>query len=118
MSYIQALYHVVICTKHRDMTINNSNKVQLYKYIWGVINNYNCKLIKMNGIPNHIHLLIELKSTIAITDLVRDIKRASSIYAKQSNLFPLFISWSAEYAAFSVSYSMREFVAHHIRPMI
>lgn len=114
MSYIQSLYHVVICTKHRSMTIPTLSKTQLYKYIWGIVNKRNCKLIKMNGIPNHIHLLIELKSTIAIADLVRDIKRASSLYAKQSGLFPMFEGWSAEYAAFTVSYSMKEKVINYI----
>ncbi len=114
MSYIQSLYHVVICTKHRSMTIPTPIKAQLYKYIWRIINKSKCKLIKINGIPNHIHLLIELKSTIAIADLVRDIKRASSLYAKQSGLFPMFEGWSAEYAAFTVSYSMKEKVIKYI----
>ena len=114
MSYVQSLYHVVICTKYRAMTIDNANKTHLYKYIWGIINNSNCKLIKMNGIPNHIHMLIELHPTVAIADMVRDIKRASSHYAKQSELFPLFDGWSAEYAAFSSSYSMKEKIIKYI----
>ena len=114
MSYVQSLYHVVICTKHRAMTINNENKTHLYKYIWGIINKSSCKLIKMNGIPNHIHMLIELHSTVAISDIVRDIKRASSHYAKVNDLFPLFNGWSAEYAAFTCSYSMKDKVIDYI----
>ena len=114
MSYVQSLYHIVICTKHRAMTIEHANKDNLYRYIWGVVNNNKCKLITINGIENHIHLLVDLHSQVSISDLVRDIKRASSHYAKQSELFPLFDGWSAEYAAFSSSYSMKERIINYI----
>ena len=114
MSYVQSLYHIVICTKHRAMTIKHANKDNLYRYIWGVVNNNKCKLITINGIENHIHLLVDLHSQVSISDLVRDIKRASSHYAKQSELFPLFDGWSAEYAAFSSSYSMKERIIKYI----
>lgn len=114
MSYVQSLYHVVICTKYRAMTINSDNKEHLYKYIWGVVNKNKSKVIAINGIPNHIHMLVELHPTIAIADLVRDIKRASSYYAKGSELFPLFDGWTAEYAAFSASYSMKDRIVQYI----
>lgn len=96
------------------MTINNENKILLYKYIWGIINNSSCKLIKVNGIPNHIHMLIELHPTVAVSNLVRDIKRASSHFAKGHELFPLFDGWSAEYAAFSCSFSMKDKILNYI----
>lgn len=114
MSYVQSLYHIVICTKYRAMTIDNDNKEHLYKYIWGIINKNKCKLIKINGIPNHIHMLVETHPEVAIANLVRDIKRASSYYAKQSELFPLFDGWSAEYGAFSSSFSMKERIISYI----
>ena len=115
MSYVQALYHIVICTKYRSMTIDNANKTALYKYIWGVIDNCNCKLLKINGIPNHIHMLVELHPTVCMSDLIRDVKRASSLYAKESGLFPLFDGWSAEYGAFTCSYSMKERIEKYIQ---
>lgn len=114
MSYVQSLYHIVICTKYRAMTINNANKEHLYKYIWGVVNKSKCKLISINGIANHIHMLVEVHPMVAISDLVRDIKRASSYYAQKSEFFPLFEGWSAEYAAFSSSYSMRDKIINYI----
>lgn len=114
MSYVLSLYHIVICTKYRAMTIDSTNKEHLYKYIWGIVNKNKCKLIQINGIENHIHLLVEVHPLIAISDLVRDIKRASSTYAQKSELFPKFVGWSAEYAAFSSSYSMKEKIINYI----
>ena len=114
MSYVQSLFRIVICTKYRAMTIDNANKEHLYKYIWGIINKSRCRLIKMNGIPNHIHMLVEVHSEVAVADLVRDIKRASSYFAKQSDMFPLFDGWSAEYAAFTASYSPKERIVNYI----
>ena len=115
MSYVQSLFHIIICTKYRAMTIDNANKEHLYRYIWGVVSKSKCKLVKINGIENHIHMFIEVHPTVAVADLVRDIKRASSYYAQKSELFPSFVGWSAEYAAFSASYSMKDKIINYIQ---
>ncbi len=114
MSYVISLYHIVIGTHHRRMTINSTYKEDLYKYIWGIVEKSNCHVICINGIPDHIHLLVELNATTCIANLVRDIKRASSIWIKASGKFPLFDAWGKEYAAFSCSKGMCETVKSYI----
>ena len=115
MSYTVSLFHIVIGTHQRKMSINEKHKTELYKYIWGIIEKCNCKLICINGIPDHIHLLVDLNSTISIAQLVRDIKRFSSLWIKSSEYFPLFDGWGKEYAAFSCSKSMSEQVQNYIK---
>jgi REP element-mobilizing transposase RayT len=101
MSKVQNITHIVINTKNRQMTITEANKRQLYAYMWGVMKKLNCHLYWMNGIPNHIHILVDLHSTISVAFFVQEIKRTSNKWIKQSGLFPNFDSWSKEYCAFS-----------------
>lgn len=59
MSYVNALYHVVICTKYRRKTINPVYEEDLYRFLWKMIEKDNCKLLRIGGIENHIHMLYD-----------------------------------------------------------
>ena len=116
MSTVKALYHIVINTKSRKMTITEENKRELYKYIYGIINSYNCKLIRMNGIANHIHILLQLHPTVALSNLMHEVKRSSSIWVKEHNdLFPFFDGWGKEYAAFTCSFKDQNTIIDYIK---
>ena len=65
------------------MTIPEETSEYMYRYIWSIIKSRGCKLYRINGTCNHIHMLIELSPTMALSDLVRDIKQGSSKWAKQ-----------------------------------
>ena len=73
MSAVSSMYHVVINTYRRQMTIPDETSEHLYRYIWSIVKSRGCRLYRINGIGNHIHMLIELSPTIALSDLVRDI---------------------------------------------
>ncbi len=57
----------------------------------------------INGVPDHIHILLNLSPTVALSDLMREIKSRSSVWMKSSGMFPLFDGWEREYGAFSIS---------------
>ena len=80
MSYVIQLTHIVINTKERRMTLAQENKNELFKYIWGIITNKNCRLYRINGIGNHIHMLVGIHQSISLMELVREIKRSSSVW--------------------------------------
>jgi putative transposase len=103
-SYRQLLYHLVFRTKDSLPVINQENVGQLYSYITGIIKNKNSHLYRINGIENHLHILTDLHPSIAVADYVREIKVSTSIWMKNSNLFPHFNGWADGYGAFSVSY--------------
>ena len=103
MSKVQSFYHIIINTKGRRMTLNEGSKKKLYTFMWGVIKNMNTRLIWMNGIPNHLHLLVDLPSSLAISNFVQELKRSSSVWLKESPDFPYFDGWGKEYCAFSKS---------------
>ena len=82
MSAVSSIFHVVINTYRRQMTIPDETSEHLYRYIWSIVKSRGCRLYRINGIGNHIHMLIELSSTMALSDLVRDIKQGSSKWPK------------------------------------
>jgi REP element-mobilizing transposase RayT len=101
MSKVQNITHIVINTKNREMTITEANKRELYAFMWGVMKKLRCHLYWMNGIPNHIHILVDLHSTVSVALFVQEIKRTSNKWIKDSGLFPNFEKWGKEYCAFS-----------------
>jgi REP element-mobilizing transposase RayT len=77
---------------------------ELYGYITGIIKNKNSHLYRINGIENHLHILTDMHPSIAPADFMREIKASSSLWMKNSTLFPLFIGWEEGYGSFTCSY--------------
>jgi putative transposase len=105
-SFRQVYYQIVFGTKYREEAINPEHETELYKYIWGIINKKHCKLYRINGMADHIHILSDLHPSVCLADYVKDIKVASSIWMKECGKFPLFSGWQEGYGAFT--YSVRE----------
>ncbi len=105
MSKVSALYHIVINTKNREMTIPKAARTDLYKYISGIVTSKQSELIAIGGIENHVHMLINLSSTISLADFMKSLKQSSSVWMQDRDSFPRFKGWGKEYFAFSVSYS-------------
>lgn len=103
MSRVEAFYHIVITTKNRQMTITEEHKRELYGYMWGILKRKRCVLLRINGIANHIHILTSLNPNIALSELMRDLKRSSSEWLKHNPIFPYWGGWESEYAAFTCS---------------
>ena len=102
MSKTKSLHHIVFATKYREMTIPEEYKKDLYAFIFGIIRNKKCFLLRMNGIGNHIHLLVDLHPSVALADLVRDVKQWSSNWLKGNPKYPCFDSWGEGYYAVSI----------------
>ena len=116
MSAVTAIYHIVINTHAREMTLPLTYSDQLYRYIARVIQSHDSILYAINGIENHIHLLIQLHPSVCLSDLVRDIKLSTNQWIKQNrNLFPQFMGWGKEYGAFTYALRDKEMVANYIR---
>jgi len=115
MAYTQILYHIVLRTKRSEPSIAQENVSSLYKYIWGTIKNKKGKLYRINGMEDHIHILSDLHSSVALADFVKSIKVATSVWLKQSTDFPAFQGWSDGYAAFTYSYKEKEVLINYIK---
>lgn len=116
MSAVTAIYHIVINTHNREMTLPLESCDNLYRYIAQVVNNSQSTLLAINGIENHIHLLINLQPSVRLSDLVRDIKLSTSQWIKRNLVsFPQFNGWGKEYGAFTYALRDKEMVANYIR---
>ena len=115
MSHRQILYQIVFGTKNRERTINEENSTELYKYIWGIVNKNNCKLYRINGVEDHIHILSDLNPSLSLAAYVKDIKVASSIWLKESGKFPKFKGWQEGYGAFTYSLNEKQTIINYIK---
>jgi len=114
-SYRQIYYQIVFGTKYREATINTNNEEYLYKYIWGLIENKQCKLYRINGMPDHIHIFSDLHPSLCIADYVKDIKVATNIWMKDCGKFPLFRGWQEGYGAFTYSIREKDMIINYIK---
>lgn len=114
MSYVQSFYHLVFSTKYRRMTLPLAISDSLYRYLVGIARNLDSYVLKINGIENHVHILVSLSSKVALADFVRELKRASSIWLKEQLDFKDFQGWGKEYFAASVSRVNVEAVSEYI----
>ena len=113
-SYTNLIYHIVFSTKNREPTITPEREERLYEYIGGIIRGLGGILLKINGVADHIHILVKLRPDKSVSDVLRDLKANSSGW--MHSVFPdaADFSWQNGYGAFSVSESQVDVVANYI----
>jgi len=114
-TYTQLYFHVVFAVNGRENYISIKWKNELYKYITGIVSNKNQKLMIINGMPNHIHLLIGTKPNCNLSDLVRDIKANSSKWINKKKLIVGKFEWQIGFGAFTVSQSQIPKIINYIK---
>ncbi|MDR0792369.1 MAG: IS200/IS605 family transposase [Chitinophagaceae bacterium] len=107
--YIQ----VVFAVKGRQSFIQHSWEENLYKYITGIVQTKQQKMIAINGMPDHIHFFIGMKPSCNLSDLVREIKKSSNEYIKENNFCNGF-HWQEGFGAFSYGHSQLNDVARYV----
>lgn len=114
-TYSQLYIQIVFAVKGRQNLISNSWKDELFKYITGIITNEGQKLIAINSVSDHIHILVGLKPNKAISDLVRDIKANSSRFINEKKWVNGKFEWQTGFGAFTYSHSHLTNVIHYIQ---
>lgn len=114
-TYTQLYFHIVIVVKGRQNHISLKWKDELYKYITGIITNKSQKLMILNGMPDHLHLLIGTKPNCTLSDLVRDIKANSSKWINERHLVTGKFEWQKGFGGFTVSQSGVKNVIEYIK---
>lgn len=104
-TFSQIYIQVVFAVKRRQSLIKAEWKDELFKYITGIVSNKGQKLIAINGISDHIHILIGLKPSCCLSDLVREIKKSSNDFINEKHFSPFKFSWQEGYGAFSYNHS-------------
>ena len=113
-AYTQLYIHLVFAIKYRERLLTKEIRTELFKYISRIISNRKHKAIIINGMADHIHILIGLNPNDKITDLVACIKRESSSLINEKKFFHGKFYWQDGYGAFSYSRSMLDIIYRYI----
>lgn len=113
-TFTQIYLHLVFAVQDRISLIRPEWKEELYKYVTGIVQNQKHKLITINGMPDHLHLLIGYKPHQLIPDLLQDIKGSSSKWINIKRFTKGNFTWQEGYGAFSYSHSQIDQVAKYI----
>ena len=104
-TFSQLYIHYVFAVKGRQNFILHSFEDEVYKYIAGIIRNKDQKPLAINGMPDHVHVLVGLKPAMRISDLIRDVKNNSSNFINEKRWLKQKFSWQEGYGVFSYSES-------------
>jgi REP element-mobilizing transposase RayT len=112
-TYLSLHYHLVFGTKYREPAIAAEWRSRLHEYLGGTISGLGGFPQGVGGVADHVHLLVGLKATHCLADVLRELKKASSAWVhKQIGLASF--AWQEGYAAFTVSATARESVQKYI----
>ncbi|MFN8276657.1 MAG: IS200/IS605 family transposase [Chitinophagales bacterium] len=113
-TYTQIYIQVVFAVSFREGLIHPKWEEELYKYIAGIVRKKGHKLIAINGMPDHVHLLMGITGDCRISDLVREIKKASTQFINDRGFVKVKFKWQEGYGAFSYSRNSIGKVASYI----
>jgi REP element-mobilizing transposase RayT len=114
-TFSQLYIQIVFAVKGRQNFIKPSFEQELYKYISGIITGKEQKSLAVNGMSDHVHVLVGLRPSMRISDLVRDIKNNSANFINDHDWLKNHFSWQEGYGAFSYSQSQFGRVIDYIK---
>jgi REP element-mobilizing transposase RayT len=109
---VDLFVHIVFCTKKRAPYIHPSIESRLHSYLVGIAQKRKTKILRINGMEDHIHILINLHPSVALSDLIKELKAYSTSWMKK-NGYSIF-AWQRGYGGFSYSKSMIGDVMNYI----
>lgn len=113
-TYSQINIHAVFAVKDRKNVLSGSIRIELYKYLYGILRNLGQYPLAINGYKDHVHIFFELQPTKCLSDIMRDIKTNSSKWINENNYVKGRFSWQEGYGGFSYSKTQRDSVIKYI----
>ena len=112
-TYLSLHYHLVFSTQNREAIIAPEWRARLHDYLGGTVRGLGSYPEGVGGVADHVHLLVGLKATHCLSDVMRELKKASSTWVHEEVGLRSF-AWQEGYAAFTVSATSREAVRSYI----
>jgi len=114
-TYTRIHLHVVFAVKFRQALISKEWKERLHQYITGIIQRYQHKVLAINSMPDHVHILFGMRPDQSLSELMRMVKGDSSEWINQNKLSPYPFRWQEGYGAFSYAPSQLPEVVQYIQ---
>jgi putative transposase len=100
-SYTQIHIQCVFAVSRRESLIKNPWKTDLFRYMTAIIQNKGHKVLAINGMTDHMHILFGMKPMQALADLMRDVKTISAKWINSKGYLHGKFEWQEGYGAFS-----------------
>ncbi len=114
-TYTQILYQIVFGSKDYTYFLNPENRGLLFGYIVGMLKKRDCHPYQVGGFGNHVHLVTHISPKVCLSDLVREIKKASHEMMKNDrSLFPGFRGWQVGFGAFTYQISLKNVLIEYV----
>lgn len=114
-TYTQIYVQIVFAVQGRQNLIAPERKEELHKYITGIVTRHGQKLLAVHAMPDHVHILVGLKPSQALSDLVREIKTGSTNHINENRWVMGRFAWQEGFGAFSYSHSQLTDVIRYIQ---
>ncbi len=114
-TYTQLRVQIVFAVKGRESLIPKQHKAQVEQYITSLFQNRKYKVLAINCMPDHIDIFIGLHPTQSLSDLVGEVKTASSKFIKKQKWMPFDFAWQLGFGAFSYSKSQTDVVVKYVQ---
>ena len=114
-SYVQNVYQVVFCPKYRNSCMERETRQQVFAYIGGIIKNMKSIPFIVNGVDDHLHIIMKLHQTVALSKMIQEIKICSHEFIDKNQLFPRFTNWQTGYAAFTYKNEAIEDLVRYVK---
>jgi len=114
-SLAKILVHTVFSTKDRRPFLRDKSlRAELHRYLGGILANRDCQPLIIGGVEDHVHLLSTLSRTCEAAEMVKEVKRGSSLWLKTRSGNLRNFAWQNGYGIFSVGFSQIEGVKNYI----
>jgi putative transposase len=114
-TFTQILYQIIFSTKSRKPTLIKEHRPELFKGMTGILNNKKCHLYRINGVEDHLHIVTHLHPSVALADLIKDLKLGSRSLIKEKGIFPEFDGWQTGYSAFTYSIEAKDNLIEYVK---
>ena len=114
-TYTQIFYHIVFSTKNRLPAIREERREDLFRYVWGVHNNLDCHLYRVNAVEDHMHILTSIHPDVPLSKYINAVKTGSSGWIRKNGIFPDWPGWQVGYGGFTLSIREKEAVTEYIK---
>jgi putative transposase len=113
-AFTQNFYHAVFSTKHRANLITPDLEARLYPFVGGILRDLRCSLVAINGMPDHVHLLVRYRADLSHSEMLQQIKGRSSKWVNETFTEVGRFAWQEGYGGFTVSKSVAPDVEAYI----
>jgi REP element-mobilizing transposase RayT len=117
-TYTSLKYHIVFSTKNRECCLTEGIRDRLFAYLGGIARENGMQALEIGGVADHVHLLLSIPPSLAVSNAVQVIKGGSSHWLKDAFPGMKGFAWQDGYAAFTVSKSQLDGVRDYVRGQV